>query len=215
MLKELNDINGASILTKEYSVRCIEEFSENLIGAEFGVAYGGGIARIGRNWKGRGIVYGFDTFEGHPAQIVEHCQYTKEDGGKNSHAATCMDPWYKNESEYGLDKIKYDYIRQQLDNEGLNNVHLVKGLITNKTNIDFIPYLNYCLLDLDYPLSMMDAWNLVKNKIVKGGYLCLHDVVPRLHIYGLWENYQKMLSENLYEVVHENNSSLMAVLRKK
>ena len=167
MLQELNDLNGASQLTKFYSQKCLEEFNGFLIGAEFGVAYGGGIARIGNDWKGRGIVYGFDTFEGHPKEISNKCKYTQEDGLLNAHATICMDPWYESK-EYGTEKIKYKYIRDQLNSQGLYNVNLVKGLIDDNTNIDHIDYLNYCLLDLQFPLSMVQAWNLVKNKNVKG-----------------------------------------------
>jgi hypothetical protein len=214
MLQELNDLNGASRLTKFYSQKCLEEFNGFLIGAEFGVAYGGGIARIGNDWKGRGIVYGFDTFEGHPKEISNKCKYTQEDGLLNAHATICMDPWYESK-EYGTEKIKYKYIRDQLNSQGLYNVNLVKGLIDDNTNIDHIDYLNYCLLDLDFPLSMVHAWNLVKNKIVKGGYLCLHDVIPKGHIHGLWEYYQEMIAEDLYEVIIEDTNSLLAVLRKK
>jgi hypothetical protein len=214
MLQELNDANGASILTSLYSQKCLKEFDGHLIGAEFGVAYGGGIARIGKDWKDRGTVYGFDTFEGHPKEIIDLCRYTQEAGSNNSIAATCMDYWYRSD-EYGTQKIKYEYIKEQLELQELNNVKLVKCLITSLTNIDFIPYLNYCLLDLDYPLSMMDAWHIVKNKIVKGGYLCLHDVIPKGHIHGLWENYQEMISEDLYEIIIEDRNSLLSVLRKK
>lgn len=211
MLRELNDVNGASAITAKYTSKCLEEFDGELIGVEFGVAYGGGIERIGKLWKGRGIVYGFDTFSGHPQEVADVCEDTKKDGGKNSHAATCMNPWY---NQYGMDQLSIEYIRQELNKEGLNNVHLVKGLVSSDTDVSFIPYLNYCLIDLDYPQSMTDAWNLVKNKIVSGGYLCLHDVVPNGHIKGLWERYQSMLSENLYELVEEVNNSYISVLRK-
>lgn len=212
MLIELNDVNGASAITNKFYTACLTEFNEPLIGAEFGVAFGGGIAKIGKVWKGRGIVYGFDTFEGHPEQISEECELSKQDGGIQSHAARCMKPWY---DKYGLDKAKEDYIAKELKDQGIDNVTLVKGLVTEKTDVSFIPYLHYCLIDLDFPKSMIDAWNLVKNKIVEGGYLCLHDVVPRGHIHGLYESYQSMISEDLFDVVLEDNQALISVLRKK
>lgn len=213
MLQELNDTNGASELTKFYSRKCLEEFNGFLIGAEFGVAYGGGIARIGADWKDRGVVYGFDTFEGHPKEIANICEYSKQDNGFFSSAATAMDFWYE---KNGIENTSKNHITKKLDSVGINNVFLVKGLITEKSNIHYIPYLNYCLLDLDFPLSMIHAWNLVKNKIVKGGYLCLHDVVPRGHIHGLWECYQEMISENLYDVISETDEYTgLAILRKK
>lgn len=212
MLRELNDVNGASEITAKYASRCLKEFDEELVGAEFGVAYGGGIEKIGKLWSGRGIIYGFDTFSGHPQEIIDKCQDTLADGGKSSHAATCMNPWY---SKYGVNELSVDYIRSKLNEQNLYNVNLVKGVVSQDTDLSFIPYLNYCLIDFDYPQSMVDVWNLVKGKIVSGGYLCLHDVVPKGHINGLWEKYQNMLNENLYEVIEEVNCSYISVLRKK
>lgn len=213
-LKELNDVNGASKLTHEYAAKCLTEFSGDLCGVEMGIAYGGGIRAIGKLWGNRGTVYGFDTFEGHPKQIAEICEFSKKD--KTLHAANCMDPWYDNKNEYGTDRIKYDFIRSELDKENLTNVKLVKGLVTEKTDVSFLPNkIHYALIDLDFPISQWDGYNLLKNRIIKGGYLCLHDMIPAGHIYGNYEYYQKMLSEKLFDVVIEDNSSLLVVLRKK
>lgn len=213
-MKHLNDTNGASTLTLGIAERCMYEFEGSIFGAEFGVAYGGGIEAIGKMWGARGKIYGFDTFEGHPKQVAEVCQDSKNDGGTSSFAATCMDEWY-NSPEYGTEAIKYDYIRKNLDDLGLVNVILVKGLITDKSDVSQIPYLNYCFLDLDFPLSMWQAYNLIKSKIVKGGYLLLHDCIPKGHIVGCNEVYQRIKSENIFDVISEHPAEYTVILKKK
>lgn len=207
---QLNDTNGASTFTFKVAEKLMNNFDQ-LTGAEFGVAYGGGVERIGKLWGSRGTIYGFDTFTGHPKEIGEVCKHTKAAGGRNAFAATCMDSWYEN-PDYGTDRLSYEYQRAELDRQGLSNVILVKGLITNKTKLPF-DELHYCFLDLDFPLSMWHAYNLVKDKIVKGGYLCLHDVIPEWHIPGCYEYYQKILQEGLFEIESEE-ACLLAVLKK-
>ena len=211
---ELNDTNGASTFTNNIAGRCLTEFTgRQLTGAEFGIAYGGGVERIGRMWRGRGIVYGFDTFEGHPKQVGEVCHDSKKAGGKSSFAATCMDNWYSN-PDYGTDKITLEYQQAELDRQGLDNVKLVKGLITDKTKLSF-KELHYCFLDLDFPLSMRQAYYLVRDKIVKGGYLLLHDVLPQGHIPGCYEVYQEILQNGYFDIFAERDNYLLAILKKK
>ena len=215
-LKNLNDTNGASTIVLDYAKRCLAEFNSNLIGCEMGVAYGGGVEAIGKLWKDRGIVYGFDTFEGHPKQVAAECEYSKQVGGINSFAANCMDYWYNtNNKEYGTTRLGLDYIQSELDASNITNVILVKGLITENTNIDFINELHYAFLDLDIPLSMKNGYELIKNKIVKGGYLCLHDCIPNGHIFGCYEIYQEILKENLFEIEKEIPESYLVILKKK
>lgn len=122
-----------------------------------------------------------------------------------------MDEWYKAD-KYGKGGLSYDYIRGELDRQELDNVILVKGLITDKTDLSFIKKLHYCFLDLDFPLSMWQAYNLIKGKIVKGGYLLLHDVLPVGHIHGLTEYYEKM--KDGFEVIGEYQSEHLAILKK-
>jgi len=212
-MKELNDTNGASKLTAKVTAQCLEEFSTDLIGAEFGVAYGGGIERIGKLWKDRGIVYGFDTFEGHPKEVANDCKASKEAGGLNSFAALCMDEWYRS-PEYGTEAIKLKHIQGELTRQGIDNVKLIKGIVTKKTSIDFIHYLNYCLIDFDFPVAQLNAYNLVKGKIVKGGYLCLHDMIPKGHIHGNYEVYIQILNEGLFEIVSEHEPEYLVILKK-
>lgn len=211
---ELNDTNGASTFTQEYARKVMDEFPGPLAGAEFGVAYGGGIERIGRMWRDRGVVYGFDTFEGHPKQIGDLCPFSSIGGGQSSFAATCMDNWYIN-PDFGRERYTDRYIQTQLDNQGLSNVKLVKGLVTADMDVSFLPDMQYCLLDLDFPLSMLEAYYLVEEKIVPGGYLLLHDVIPKGHIFGCYDVYQQMLSKGKFEIVEEKENYLLAILKRK
>lgn len=208
-MRHLNDVNGAGSRTLEVAGRIMAEFNGPIVGAEFGIAYGGGIERIGLLWGQRGTVYGFDTFEGHPKQLYEVCEKTQE-AGADSIAVTCMDGWYE---KYGKEEYSESYIRRCLDNQGLTNVHLVKGLVDETTSIDHLPDFHYCLLDFDFPIAMQNAYKLVKDKIVKGGYLCLHDVIPKGHINGLYEIYQQALKD--FKLVEECPAGTHLVILKR
>lgn len=212
-MKHLNDTNGASTHTLRIAEKLLQEFPETLTGAEFGVAYGGGVEAIGKLWKDRGLIYGFDTFEGHPEEIAEICAYSKEKGGKSSFAARCMDGWYQS-PEYGTEAIKMNFIQSELNRQGLDNVKLVQGIVTDKTKVPF-KKLHYCFIDLDFPLSQWQTYNLVKNKIVKGGYLLMHDMVPEGHIHGNYEYHLQILNEGIFELIQEIPESFLTIFKKK
>ncbi len=182
--------------------RLLEEFPTPLIGCEMGVAYGGGIEALGKLWLGKGIVFGFDTFTGHPKHLAS--------GEQN--AADCMDSWY---AQFGHVGIEEAAIRAALDEAGLRNVILVQGLIDENTSAEFLPPLHYALLDLDISASMRDGYRLVRDRIVPGGYLCLHDVVPVNHIPGLPEFYAEVLESGRWEVVQELPGCFLVVLKRK
>lgn len=210
---ELNSLNGAGAITAQIAKDLLVQKSGHLYGCEMGIAWGGGIEKIAKIWGSRGTIWGFDTFEGHPVDLWEKCPDSARTGGRESKAAVCMQPYYE---QFAGQPYSYDYIREGLDAQGLSNAKLVKGLITEDTDISFIPHLDYVLLDMDFPVSMKNGYRLVKNKIVSGGYLCLHDVVPDGHIPGLFEFYQEILKEGTYDIISENqNASLLAVLRKR
>jgi hypothetical protein len=172
----------------------------SIIGAEFGIAYGGGVESIGGAWKNRGLIYGFDTFTGHPKEIYP-----------GDPADGAMDFWY---GKYGKDMLSIEYIQTELDKQKLSNVKLIKGLIDEDTNIDFIPYLNYVFLDLDFPLAMRNAYNLVEQKLVNGAYLCLHDVFPCTGIQELVVWYQEIKDKGMYKIVAEYSHCSLAVLQR-
>jgi hypothetical protein len=209
-MRNLNDTNGASQILLDIASKTLEEFKNNLIGVEMGIAYGGGVESIGKMWKDKGMVYGFDTFEGHPKEVAlkdPDCNYSID-----SFAAKCMDGWY---SIYDNNELTIEYQENELKKQNITNVKLVKGLIDENTNIDFIPYINYCLIDLDFTLAMKNAYNLIEDKLVKGAYLCLHDVVPHGHIIGLNEWYEQIKNSGKYELIGEFPSSYLSILKKK
>lgn len=195
----LNEQNGADKICAKYEKKCLVEFEGPLYAAVMGIAYGGDVERIARDiWGNRGKVYGFDTFESlHPRHLAEDVQ---------SFEATCMDHWYL---YYGTDQLTYEYQRKQLDDQGLTNAILVKGEV-NKDSCKDIPYLNYAFLDMDILASMQAGYAAVADKIVKGGYLLMHDVVN--NIPSLMEWYQKDIKLH-WQVMEEG--CLTGVLRKK
>ncbi len=208
----LNEICRAHEYLEKAQLRIAVDFDAPIFGCEMGIAYGGGIERLGRLWHSYGIVWGFDTFQGHPKQLANICPDTKAAGGQEAHAAYCMDPWYQ---QFGTGEVGYGFIRAELDRQGLHNVILVKGLIDEKTDISYIPHLHYAMLDMDFPLSMRNGYRLVRDKITRGGYLCLHDVIPAGHIAGMDRFYSEVLADGLWDVVSEHPECYLAVLRRK
>jgi len=150
--------------TLKYTQKLIEKF-KSPIGCEFGIAYGGMVESIGKQWKPHnGIIYGCDTFTGHPKELSQH----------NYISRTCMDAHYK---IYGTQTLSYEYQRAELDKQELYNVILIKGLI-NKNILKNVPILHYSLLDLDIDKSMDIAWEITKNKTIIGSYIFVHDCIP-------------------------------------
>jgi len=207
-MRNLNAISDAGAVLLGVAGKVSEIFKNNLIGAEFGIAYGGGVESIGKLWKNKGIIYGFDTFTGQPKEIAlkdPACNFSSE-----AVAAKCMDQWYK---KFGMQLLSIEYQQSELNRQGLDNVKLVKGLIDENTKLDYIPYLNYVLLDFDFPLAMENAYNIVEPKLVKNAYLCLHDVIAPNAIPGLDEWYKTILQTGKYKLIAEYPSTL-AVLQK-
>lgn len=201
----LNKDNGAANITIKYAIEVMTKFTNPTL-AELGIAWGGGVEEIGKQLKQRGCmgtVYGFDTFEGHP----RHLSYSDK-----AHEAYCMEPQYR---KYGLDGLSIEFQQKNLDEQGLDNVKLVKGLINDNSFKDVgITQLHYCLLDLDMINPMTLAWTLVRPVMAKGGFLCLHDVTPREHITGLWGLYQEILATGEYRLLVDEPKSYIVVLEK-
>jgi hypothetical protein len=166
----------------------MQEFpGEKLYGAEIGIAFGGGVESLCKIWGDRGFAYGLDTFCGHPKHLSDDV---------NSFEAVCMDGWYV---DYGTDKITYEYIDEGLKSEGLTNYKLIKGEVHEKS-LDGVEKLHYVLLDLDMIKPMKIAYEAIKDKMVKGGYICLHDVIPADHlpmIHSWW--YGEVMPLGLYQ----------------
>lgn len=210
-LYNINNVNGADYLLFGVAAMVRKKFKKNIIGCEMGTAFGGGVEGIGKIWKGIGEIHAFDTFEGHP-------DFLSDD--RNSFEARCMDRWYDNRYAGNeriplLEKemLSYEYQRKVLDEQGLTNVILHKGLV-DSNSLNQIDYLNYALLDMDLLSSMKTGWDLVKDKIVKGGFLALHDVIPNGHIDGLFELYYEILDAGDYSIVMECPASYLVVLER-
>lgn len=203
-LVELNDHNGASAVTYSYAKRLAVEFpDDHLYGVQMGIAYGGGVERMARLWSGRGDVYGYDTFEGHPTHLVEDPQ---------DREATCMDHWYRPDI-YGTKKLDYGYQSEVL--KDLTNAHLIKGEV-NAHSCDGIPHIHFALLDMDILPSMLAGYEAVSDKIVIGGYLLLHDVVTHNNIPRLYEWYNNEIKPlPIWDVVYEDEGTHLAVLKRK
>lgn len=114
---------------------------------------------------------------------------------------------------YDTSKLSYEYQRQELDRQGLSNVILHKGLINHQSLAD-IPLLHYAFLDMDLLISMALGYQLVREKVVPRGFLCLHDVLPRGHIFGLWGLYQEILAEGIWRVVEERTEIHVTILER-
>lgn len=201
----LNDFNGASKYLEGYARRCLNEFKSPLFGVNMGIAYGGEVAMVGKIWKDRGMVFGYDTFEG------KHPKFLADD--PDSPEAYCMDEHY---DIFGTSKLSLKYQNNQLKKMGINNVKLIKGLV-NKDSCKDLPYINYAFLDMDILESMKTGFEAIRHKLIKGGYLMMHDVVPHDHLNGVLYNYFMPIfhkDDKNWEILQEVNSCFLVVLRK-
>lgn len=200
----LNQINGADLISQKYYQKIVDEFKPPLTAVVLGCAYGGEVEWAGNFLGEKGNVYGYDTFDDlHPKHLAED---------ETDFEAVCMNAWYTSK-EYGTDKLHLDYIQNQLDVQGLNNVHLIKGLVNPDSCKDM--NIHYCLLDMDILASMQTGFEAVKNQIVKGGYLLIHDVLPPQHLPKLHKFfYEGILPGGMWEVVEERKESYLSVWRK-
>ena len=170
-LRILNKQNGAHLVVMEHVDKCLRKFKGNLNVVLMGIAYGGEVEAVAKLCKERGTVYGFDTFEDlHPGHLADN---------QNKFEAICMDEWYE---LYGTQKLAVEYQRSILDK--LGNAVLTKGEV-HKDSCKDIPKIHLAFLDMDIVASMKSGYSAVKNKLVKGSYLLLHDAdnvaLPKIH----------------------------------
>ena len=167
-----NNSSGDSIILNGIQSRLLKEFpNEVLYGIEFGVAYGGGIEQICKLWKNRGLVVGYDTFTSHPKHLAS-----------NDIEKTIMDGYY---NKMGKNTLSKEHIQNTLISKDIFNFILIQEEVTSKTTLDLPFKFHYVLLDFDIAICMNDAYNLIKNKIKTGGYICVHDIIPENHIPSL------------------------------
>lgn len=167
----LNECNGAAKIHMEYVDDVIDRFKNDIVTCEIGCAYGGGIEAIAKRLKGHGDAYGFDTFSGHPRQLAKD---------PNDFEALCMDYWYSS-SMFGMERLDKDYQEGVFNDLDLTNAHLIKGLV-NENSFDFLDKIHLAFIDLDMIVPTRMAYAGVKDKIVSGGYLLMHDTVPENHL---------------------------------
>lgn len=203
----INTGNEAGMIQMLVLENLIKKFpKEELTCLEVGSAYGGSVEFGAQLLKGRGRYYGFDTFEGHPKDLG-----IPGDGM----AIDCMDMWYDSGLEvYKRDKLSYEYQRGVLDEEGLDNAILVKGRV-NEHSFDGIDKVHFAMIDLDLINPMRTAYEAVKDKIVMGGYLLIHDSLPQDHlpmIYALV--YNQIIPEGKWKVIIKSNMGMLTVLER-
>lgn len=198
-LKWLNLPSPTADLQMEIVKSLPSKFKGKLTLLEIGSPWGGAV-----EWMAKEIpnstVYGFDTFEGHPKDLSDNL---------GSEEATCMDYWYE---LFGREKLDYDYQRKILDEEGLKNAVLVKGRI-NEHSFDDIKEIHFAMLDLDLIRPTKIAYEAIKDKIVKGGYLFIHDVLSNLPL--LYEFYQKEIIPSPLWEIREEPQAMLVILKKK
>jgi hypothetical protein len=187
------------------ATKIMDEFpNEKLIHLEVGSAYGGGVEFMAKLWTYQGLVYGYDTFEGHPKELSDD---------PKSLEATCMDMWYEHPL-FGRKHLRYDYQRKILDDEGLTNAILVKGRI-NEHSFDDIKYAHMAMLDMDLVKPTMVAYHALKDKIITGGYMLFHDALPADHL-PLIHNfvYSEVVKDKRWLIEGEYPNAYLTVLRR-
>ena len=201
----LNIGNATGLIQLLVLGNLLEKFpNDELIGLEIGSAYGGGVEAAAKLWKGRGKFYGYDTFEGHPRDLAD---------SQNNKEAWCMDMWYKDE-RFGMDKLSYEYQRAILDSEGLDNAILVKGRV-NKKAFDDIEKAHFVMIDLDMIKPTRIAYNAIKDKIVVGGYLLMHDSLPENHLPKIHRLvYEEIIKEGRWKLIKQSYPGMVTVLER-
>lgn len=170
-LFNINSRNNDDLRLEQVQKVVLEKFpDEQVVGAEFGVAFGGGLEAACKVFGSRGIVYGLDTFCGHPKHLSKD---------PTSFEATCMDHWYE---KFGYDAVTEKFISATLNEIGVTNFQLIPGEVHEKSIPDSVDKLHYVLLDLDLVEPMKVSYENIKDKLVVGGFVCVHDVLPPDHL---------------------------------
>ena len=163
----LNENSNVGVRQNAALDELLETFKgKHLTTLEIGSPYGGAVEFAARKMGKRGTAYGYDTYEGHPKDLADD---------PTSMEAICMDHWYS-EDVIGTYGLSYEYQTKALARLELPNAKLVKGRI-NKNTFDDIKKIHFAMIDLDLIKPTIVAYEAIKNKIVKGGYLFMHDSV--------------------------------------
>lgn len=204
----LNASNSTANIEVEFVKTLLTTFKEDLTILVVGSAYGGEVDTLSQIVYGRGKVYGYDTFEGHPKDLAF--------SSKNLEA-TCMNMWYNSDLDcYQKDKLTYEYQRKVLDERKLTNAILVKGRV-NEHSFDDIEKAHLVMLDLDMIIPTIIAYNAIKDKIAQGGYIFFHDAVPHDHLPMIYhfvhDGVYKEVSR--WDKILESEPGLLSILRRR
>lgn len=177
---------------------------KHLTALEIGSPYGGAIEFMARKMGKNGTAYGYDTFEGHPKDLADDPM---------SMEAICMDYWYQDDviGKYGL---SYEYQTKALARLELPNTKLVKGRI-NEHSFDDIKKIHFAMIDLDLIKPTEVAYNAIKDKVVKGGYLFFHDSTSPTHLPAIYDFVtNRVIPEGIWgvELVEDG---MLTILKKK
>lgn len=205
LLPWLNSGNETGIIQLMVMENLIAKFpNEEIIGLEIGSAYGGGVEAMAKLLKGHGKYYGYDTFVGHPRDLAMD---------DNDLEAYCMDMWYE-DPRFGTEKLSYEYQRRRLDEQGLDNAILVKGRV-NEHSFDDIEKAHFVIIDLDMIKPTKIAYEAIKDKVVVGGYLFMHDALPEDHLPIINVLvYKQILAENRWKIIAESPLGNLTALER-
>jgi hypothetical protein len=201
----INLSNGAAQHEVRIAKYLIENFpNTKLIFLEVGSAYGGGVEYLANLLRFRGLVYGYDTFVGHPKDLADD---------PTSLEATCMDIWYEY-PKLGRKRLSYEYQRKALDSLDMTNAILVKGRI-NDHSFDDIDKVHMAMLDLDLIKSTRVAYHALKDKIVSGGFIMFHDALPPDHLPYIHDFiYNEVIKDRRWLVELEDPLAMLVILKR-
>jgi hypothetical protein len=206
----LNAGNQAGPAEIDLWERLLKEFPDDeLTMLKIGSAYGGGVEMCSKLIYGRGKVYGYDTFEGHPRDLADD---------QTDLEAWCMDMWYeggKFKPFLSVDRLKYEYQRRILDEQFLYNAILVKGRV-NEHSFDDIEKIHFAMLDMDLIKPTVTAYNAIKDKFVPCGYLCMHDTLPPNHLPKIHDfAYDVVLKDGRWHLENELPDGNVTIFKRK
>ena len=128
---------------------------------EMGVFRGGSIIKMGLKLKelqSNKLIYGIDTFEGHPHSSEEDIS----ENGETYH--------YKGKYK----DTDFDRVRKVVLKRGVNNIILYKGEVNS---ISSLKKRRFCFahMDIDTYISTKQGIEFLKNRMVKGGVILFDD----------------------------------------
>jgi hypothetical protein len=110
--------------------------------------------------------------------------------------------------------MRFDYQKEMLESLGLSNAHLIKGRV-NPGSCATLDQIHYAFLDMDIYSSMKSGYYGVKNKIVKNGYLLLHDTQNIPSLGRLRDEIILGRDRDMWTQVESHDAELLLILKRK